>query len=104
MSWVRVYVHTVFTTRMRHPFLKDKRIKDKMIAHILENAKLKNLHIDSIGGYEDHLHCLISLNKDISIKDTMRLIKGESSNWFNKEKLLSDHFNWQDDYLDGGGK
>lgn len=69
-----------------------------MIHHIIENAKLKNIFLDSIGGYDDHLHCLISLNKDITIMDTMRLIKGESSNWINKEKCLKDHFSWQDDY------
>ncbi len=59
-----------------------------MIHHIIENAKLKNIFLDSIGGYDDHLHCLISLNKDITIMDTMRLLKGESSNWINKEKCL----------------
>lgn len=80
MSWVRVYVHTVFTTKNRYPLLKNKIIRDKLMAHIHENAKHKNILIDSIGGYDDHLHCLISLSKDISIKDTMRLIKGESSN------------------------
>lgn len=98
MSWVRVYAHTVFTTKNRLPFLRNKIIRDKLIYHILENAKLKNILIDTIGGFDDHLHCLISISKEITIKDTMRLIKGESSNWINKEKLLKDHFSWQDDY------
>ncbi len=98
MSWVKVYVHTVFTTKNRYPFLSTKILRDKLNTHILENAKIKNIYIDSIGGYADHLHCLISLNKDLSIKDTMQLIKGESSFWMNREKLIKDHFMWQDDY------
>jgi REP element-mobilizing transposase RayT len=41
---------------------------------------------------------LISLAKDISISQTARLIKGESSNWINKNNLIKHKFNWQDDY------
>jgi putative transposase len=66
--------------------------------HIKENAKVKNIWLDSIDGHSEHMHCLISLNKDISIKDTMQLIKGESSHWINALKLIKEKFNWQDDY------
>lgn len=29
----------------------------------------------------------------------MQLIKGESSFWINKEKLINDRFGWQDEYF-----
>ncbi len=98
MSWVRVFVHAVFATKNRYPYLENIDIRNKVIDHIKENAKSKSIWIDQIGGYSDHLHCLISLNRELSIKDTMRLIKGESSFWINKSNLLREKFSWQDDY------
>lgn len=58
----------------------------------------KNIWLDDINGYQDHLHCLISLNKDQSISKTAQLIKGESSFWTNKNHLAKNKFISQDDY------
>ncbi len=33
-----------------------------------------------------------------TIAEIAQQIKGESSNWINKQKLIKDHFRWQDDY------
>ncbi len=38
------------------------------------------------------------MNKDKSISEIVRLIKGESSFWINKSKLVRQKFAWQDDY------
>ena len=97
MSWVKVYTHAVFSTKNRQPLLTD-RIRQEVFQHIKENAKNKDIFIDHIGGYRDHVHCLISLNKELSISKTMQLIKGESSFWINRMNLISDKFAWQDDY------
>ena len=63
-----------------------------------QNAIIKEIFLDSINGYSEHVHCLISLNKTQSISDVAQLIKGESSFWINKNKLTSNKFMWQDDY------
>ena len=47
----------------------------------------------------DHIHMLISLGKDQSIAKIAQLIKGESSFWANKTKLVPGKFEWQDDYF-----
>jgi REP element-mobilizing transposase RayT len=67
--------------------------------HIKENARAKNIFIDFVNGYTDHVHCLISLNDDLNIGKIAQLIKGESSYWINKNKLTSNRFEWQDEYL-----
>jgi REP element-mobilizing transposase RayT len=67
--------------------------------HIKENAKTKNIHIDFINGYTDHVHCLVSLNDDLSIGKIAQLLKGESSFWINKNKLTKTKFAWQDEYF-----
>ena len=98
MSFVKIWVHLVFSTKKRQPFLK-KEIRTKMIKHIIENCKEKGIFLQAINGYDDHLHCLISLGKDQSISKVSQLIKGESSFWLNNQKLLLDKFQWQDDYF-----
>lgn len=98
MSFVKIWVHLVFSTKKREPFLK-KEIRTKIINHIIENCKEKDIFLQAINGYDDHLHCLISLGKDQSISKVSQLIKGESSFWLNNQKLLLDKFQWQDDYF-----
>lgn len=98
MSFVKIWVHLVFSTKKRQPFLK-KEIRTKIIKHIIENCKEKGIFLQAINGYDDHLHCLISLGKDQSISKISQLIKGESSFWLNNQKLLLDKFQWQDDYF-----
>jgi REP element-mobilizing transposase RayT len=63
-----------------------------------ENAKKKDIYLDTIGGFSDHVHCLISLNKNHSLSKLTQLIKGESSHWINQKNLVEKYFNWQDDY------
>ena len=97
MSWVRIWVHMVFATKNRTPFLTQK-IRKLVFQHIKQNAEEKGIWLDSVNGYTDHAHCLISLNKDQSISKVAQLIKGESSFWINQNNLTEGKFAWQDDY------
>jgi len=98
MAFIQIWVHAVFGTKNREPLLAGG-IKAKTIAHILDNAKTKNIYIDTIDGYHDHLHCLISLEADQSIRKIMQLIKGECSNWMNKNAITKTVFEWGDEYF-----
>jgi putative transposase len=97
MSYIRIWLHCVWTTKNRIPFLRDE-IRNKVIYHIRENAKGKGIYIDHINGHIEHLHALISLGGKQDISKIMQLIKGESSFWINKSKLTSMRFEWQDDF------
>ncbi len=98
MGHTRLWIHLVWATKRREPVL-DKPIREKVFAHIRETALAKNIHVDFINGYIDHVHLLISLNADQSIATIIQLIKGESSYWINKNHLTSQKFEWQDDYF-----
>ncbi len=98
MSYVRIWLHCVWGTKNRQPFLT-KHNKKAILHHIRENASKKDIYIDFINGHHEHLHCLISLNKDQSIAKVMQLIKGESSYWINKNKLTQTTFEWADEYF-----
>jgi len=97
MAYVKNWLHCVWGTKNRTPFL-DKKLKAELICHIKENAKAKNIYIDSIDGYKEHLHCLISLNPDHSLSKVIQLIKGESSFWMNKNKKTGNKFEWAVEY------
>ena len=98
MSFVKIWVHLVFATKNREPRLK-KEFRYELHKHIIENCKEKDIYLQAINGYTDHLHCLISLGKDQSISKITQLIKGESSFWINKNNITADKFSWQDDYF-----
>jgi REP element-mobilizing transposase RayT len=97
MSFIRIWVHCVWTTNERIPYLKDD-VREKVIFHILDTARAKNIYIDHINGFNEHLHALISLGSKQNISYVMQNIKGESSFWINRNKLTRFKFEWQDDY------
>lgn len=97
MSFVRIWVHLVFSTKNREPWIK-KEIRADIHAHIAANCKQKEIFLQAINGYDEHLHCLISLGKDQCISKVSQLIKGESSFWINAGKLIPGKFVWQDNY------
>ena len=98
MSWVRIYVHLVFSTKGRIEFLYTPEVRKKVFKHIKQNAKEKGIWLDSINGWSDHVHCLISLGKEQTISNVVQQIKGESSYWINQNDLLEIKFLWQNDY------
>lgn len=98
MSWVNVYVHLVFTTKNRYPFLDSSELRKRVFKHIKSNSSEKGIWLDCVNGFSDHAHCLISLGKEQSISKLTQLIKGESSFWINQNKLTEGKFSWQDDY------
>ena len=96
--YTKLWVHLVWATKHRQPIM-DKTIKWDIFNHIKENSKDKDYWIDHINGMEDHVHCLVGLKPTLSVSKIVNLIKGESSNWTNKQGLISDQaFEWQDGY------
>ena len=98
MPYIRVWIHFVWSTKNRNPLLK-KEVRHKLITHIKQNAKEKNIYLDCINGYTEHLHCLVSLGSDQTLSKVMQLIKGEASNWFNKNIMTDEKLEWQDEYF-----
>lgn len=98
MPFVKIWIHFVWSTKNREPLLTDD-IRQRVFQHIRENAKEKDIFLDFVGGYVDHVHCLISLGTNQTIEKIMQLIKGESSFWINKNRLCHGRFEWQDEYF-----
>ncbi|MDO8550893.1 MAG: IS200/IS605 family transposase [Ignavibacteria bacterium] len=98
MPYSRVWIHLIWSTKNRQRTIT-KEIKPLLITHIIENAKQKGIHIDTINCVIDHIHLIISLSRDQTISKITQLIKRESSNWCNKQNIFKTKFEWQEEYI-----
>ncbi len=98
MPYTKVMIHFIWSTKNRVPIIS-KNLKPLLLSHIKENSVAKNIFIDALNCVEDHIHLLISLGTEQTIAKLAMLIKGESSFWVNKQKIIKDKFEWQDEYI-----
>ena len=80
-SLVQVYLHVVFSTKDRQPFLREQNVRTELHAYLAGTCK--NLGVDSlqVGGVEDHVHLCCRLSKTLAISDLIAELKRESSKW-----------------------
>jgi putative transposase len=97
MANVKIWIHCVWATKNHKPFLS-ANIRQNVLDHIRENAEKKKIRIVLINGVSNHLHCLLLMYADQCIAQIMQLIKGESSFWVNKQRLVTGKFEWADEY------
>jgi REP element-mobilizing transposase RayT len=98
MPFTRVLIHFIWSTKNREKLIIIEKRKE-LINHIQQNAKEKQIFIDTINCVEDHIHLLISLSRDQTISKIVQMIKGESSCWWNKNTISVHKFEWQDEYI-----
>jgi len=99
MAFIKIYIHLVFSTKNRIPYLLTPELRVKVWKHIKSNASEKGVFLEMVNGYSDHCHCLISLGSNQNIEKIVQLIKGESSHWINKNNLTKEKFAWQEEYF-----
>jgi len=98
MPHISVWVHFVWTTKDRERMLTES-IRSRVFDHIRENARAKNIFIGALNGWVEHAHCLVSVGSGQNLDEIMRLLKGESSYWINKNRLCVGKFHWQGEYF-----
>ena len=97
-SLVQIYVHVVFSTKNRQPFLKENDFQDRThryLAGICRNLQCPTL---MVGGVENHVHILCRLGQTINVADLIRDIKRDSSKWIKSERGDLADFQWQQGY------
>ncbi|MCF6358397.1 MAG: IS200/IS605 family transposase [Draconibacterium sp.] len=98
MSYVKIWIHAVWTVKNRMPLLNHDA-RENLFTHIHNNALEKEILMEVVGGHNNHVHCLFRLKNNQTIENVMQLIKGESSFWFNKNNLSQNKLNWQKEYF-----
>ena len=98
MPYTAVLIHYIWSTKNRvHSITKE--LKPLLLKHIKDNSVKKGIFIDSLNCVSDHIHLIVSLGTEQTIAKTAMLIKGESSFWVNKEKIIKEKFEWQEEYI-----
>ena len=96
-TYTQLYIHFVFAVKYRAAVIQPEweNHLHKYITGIVQNNGHKMLAINSM---PDHLHFFAGLSPNQSISEMMRLVKGDSSEFINKEKFTKRKFHWQDGY------
>ena len=100
MAFVKIFIHTVWTTKNREPILQPD-VLFPILEHIRGYAKEKGIAIDRVNGHRDHLHVLLWLHPEKSIGKIVQLLKGESSHWINQQGYFKKRFSWNEGYFAG---
>lgn len=90
-----VYVHAVFSTADRKPFLADASLRNEMHAFLGGISKQLDCAPLAIGGVEDHVHFLIRWGRTTNQAEWVKEVKRVSSRWA-KERVSG--FGWQSGY------
>jgi REP element-mobilizing transposase RayT len=90
-------VHVVFSTKNRLKLI-DPEIENELFAYIGGITNALNSKLVCANGISDHIHLLISLNKNILVPDLIGKIKRDSSKWIKTKSPKYSKFGWQDGY------
>ena len=97
-SLAQIYVHLVFSTKERRPFLKDQQFREDTHAYLAGTCKGLESPCLIVGGVEDHVHVLCRLSRTHSVADLVKELKRSSSLWIKREAPQLEAFHWQDGY------
>ena len=94
-SLAQIYLHLIFSTKHRQPFLKNPEFRQRVHAYLA--GICKNLDCPSLqtGGIEDHVHILCRFGNAIALKDLLRDLKRDSSKWVKTQEQRLAGFQWQ---------
>jgi REP element-mobilizing transposase RayT len=97
-SLAQVWLHLVFSTKDRRPFLQNEDFRSKMFRMLAHHVKESNCISASVGGYVEHVHLLIGLSRTVSIATLVEKIKTVTSKWAKETEGGIPLFSWQSGY------
>jgi putative transposase len=93
-----VYLHLVFSTKERRPFLKDQVLRSECHAYLGGISKKLECPVILAGGVEDHVHLLARQSRSIAQADWVKELKRASSLWIKERDPAAKEFAWQAGY------
>ena len=94
-----VYLHVVFSTKERRPFLRDETVRTALHAYLGGISKQLGCAPIIAGGVEDHVHLLARFGRTITQAEWVKELKRVSNLWL-KEQYGMREFEWQGGYAD----
>ena len=97
-SLVQSYLHLIFSTKNRTPYLSDEELRTRVHAYLAGTCNDLSSPATKVGGVEDHVHILCRQSKTLSIATLIKEVKRESSKWIKELDPTLRHFYWQAGY------
>lgn len=97
-SLAKVWIHLIFSTKNRNPFLSDRTPRYDMHAYLATVLRNHDCETLIVGGVEDHIHSLFALSRKYSIADIVKELKVASSKSIKEESTQLKSFSWQSGY------
>jgi REP element-mobilizing transposase RayT len=97
-SLAQIYLHLVFSTKDRRPFLQDPAIRQKLHSYLKGICKKQDCPWLAVGGVEDHVHIACRLSKTMTVSSLIKELKQGSSIWVKSEFKGMAAFHWQNGY------
>lgn len=98
MSKVKIWLHCVWSTKNGECIIPMSFLP-ALLKHFRDDAFEKKIALETINAREDHVHALVNMGKQQNLSTLMQYLKGESAFWINQQKIIPNHFSWQDDYI-----
>jgi putative transposase len=95
-----VYIHLVFSTKERRPFLRDGRTREELHAFLGGISKTLDCPPILVGGMEDHVHLLSKFGRTITQAEWVKELKRLSNLWLKDRDMNYRDFQWQGGYAD----
>ena len=97
-SLVQIYMHIVFSTKGREPFLEDRSTRDNIHLRLGGLCNELGCPVIRVGGVADHIHVLCRFGKSITVSDFHKEFKRKSSRWIKTASPDLTDFYWQSGY------
>jgi len=97
-SLAQIYLHVVFSTKLRRQFLNHRPLLERLHAYMAGICKGLDCPAIVIGGVADHVHIACRLGRTIDVATLVRDLKRESSKWIKCEEQHLKAFQWQAGY------
>ena len=93
-TYTKIYIHLVFAVKGRCNLISES-IREKIEKYISGIISGKKQKLYAIYCMPDHIHILLSMKPDIALSELVKIIKQETTNFINENKLIKSRFNWQ---------
>ena len=93
-----VYLHLIFSTKNREPWLADPALRDEAHAFLGGDSKQLDCPPVIVGGVADHVHLLVRVGRGITQSDWVKELKRVSSRWLKERDARMAGFAWQGGY------
>ena len=97
-SLAKLWVHLIFCTKVRYPFLTDKSVRRDTHAYLATVLRSHDCETATVGGIENHVHALFALSRNYSTAEIVKEIKITSSRWIKEKSPTQKKFHWQSGY------